>query len=443
MINIVAKESQIFSLFGKSNFKLIEKEKNNSIFDLEYNGTTHRLKIIGDGYEEIQWNSPEWKNQTNFWEKTKDNILYNPSENLIILADRWIFASVFVGLFERYGISYIKKLEKIYKEKNVKVILANSYFEPLDYETFHFSACNYPYDFEFIRFSDYPLFENCKNTTVNTFYSLWNYIYDILAYDVSPNNRAKIEMGDEVYNDWLDTLVKPKEERPYVFGMLGGKPRYHRLYFINKCIENGLVDKGYLTMNKWFLDEYHRFIDDDNLYTDGAQTLKPDIKKYWNRDFYKDKEYYKDIKDPLGEELRFEYSTQNIVNQEYNESYIEVIAETHILWDKLYGFWSEKTYHGVFFEKLFVSVGANRFYKEFEKLGGHTFIKELGINPLFLEEDDPIIQMDYLIEALDKISLDDAKRIYTENLPKIKENKSIILDWIYKNTEFLRDYILT
>ena len=405
--------------------------------------TTHRLKIIGDGYEEIQWNSPEWKNQTNFWEKTKDNILYNPSENLIILADRWIFASVFVGLFERYGISYIKKLEKIYKEKNVKVILANSYFEPLDYETFHFSACNYPYDFEFIRFSDYPLFENCKNTTVNTFYSLWNYIYDILAYDVSPNNRPKIEMGDEVYNDWLDTLVKPKEERPYVFGMLGGKPRYHRLYFINKCIENGLVDKGYLTMNKWFLDEYHRFIDDDNLYTDGAQTLKPDVKKYWNRDFYKDKEYYKDIKDPLGEELRFEYSTQNIVNQEYNESYIEVIAETHILWDKLYGFWSEKTYHGVFFEKLFVSVGANRFYKEFEKLGGHTFIKELGINPLFLEEDDPIIQMDYLIEAFDKISLDDAKRIYTENLPKIKENKSIILDWIYKNTEFLRDYILT
>ena len=134
-------------------------------------------------------------------------------------------------------------------------------------------------------------------------------------------------MGDEVYNDWLNTLVKPKEERPYVFGMLGGKPRYHRLYFINKCIESGLVDKGYLTMNKWFLDEYHSFIDDDNLYTDGAQTLKPDIKKYWNRDFYKDKEYYKDVKDPLGEELRFEYSTQNIVNQEYNESYIEVVKK--------------------------------------------------------------------------------------------------------------------
>ena len=32
-------------------------------------------------------------------------------------------------------------------------------------------------------------------------------------------------------------------------------------------------------------------------------------------------------------------------------------------------------------------AGANRFYKEFEKLGGHTFIKELGINPLFLQED--------------------------------------------------------
>ena len=50
--------------------------------------------------------------------------------------------------------------------------------------------------------------------------------------------------------------------------------------------------------------------------------------------------------------------------------------------------------------------------------------------------------MDYLIDTLNKISLED-KRIYTENLPKIKENKSIILDWVYKNTEFLRDYILT
>ena len=85
-------------------------------------------------------------------------------------------------------------------------------------------------------------------------------------------------MGDEVYNDWLNTLVKPKEERPYVFGMLGGKPRYHRLYFINKCIESGLVDKGYLTMNKWFLDEYHSFIDDDNLYTDGVKHLNQILK---------------------------------------------------------------------------------------------------------------------------------------------------------------------
>ena len=64
------------------------------------------------------------ENQTNFWEKTKDNILYNPTNDLIIVADRWIFVSVFVGLFQRYGISYIKKLEKIYKERNVKVIFS-------------------------------------------------------------------------------------------------------------------------------------------------------------------------------------------------------------------------------------------------------------------------------------------------------------------------------
>ena len=75
-------------------------------------------------------------------------------------------------------------------------------------------------------------------------------------------------------------------------------------------------------------------------------------------------------------------------------------------------------------------------------MGGHTFINELGINPIFLETEDPIKQMDYVIEALEKISLEDAKRIYLENLPKIKENKKIILDWIYNELDYFRKFIL-
>ena len=54
--------------------------------------------------------------------------------------------------------------------------------------------------------------------------------------------------------------------------------------------------------------------------------------------------------------------------------------------------------------------------------------------------------MDYLIDHRShKISLEDQSllNLYIENLPKIRwNNKSIILDWVYKNTEFLRDYIL-
>ena len=441
MKTIIARESQIYSIFGKSKFKLISKEDWTSIYEFDYNDSTHKIKIIDPGEHQVDWNVQE--NNLEWFEESKDNILFNPPQDSIILMDRWIFDGCFIGFYHTFGLAYVKKLEEVYKKKNVKVILANAYFEPLDYENRHYVPCSLDYDFDFTRFSDYPLFEKCKNTKVDTFYSLWNYIYDILSYEVSPNNRQEIENGKEVYYDWLDTLVNPKEDRPYVFGMLGGKPRYHRLYLINKCIESGLIDKGYLTMNKWFLHEYHQAIKENNLFTDGAASLKPQIKNFWNLDFYKPISYYKKIQDPLGLDKRFEYASENIRKEEYNQSYIEIVAETHIIWDKLYGFWSEKTYHGIFFEKLFVSVGANRFYKEFEKLGGHTFIKELGINPLFLEEDDPIKQMDYLIEALEKISLEDAKRIYIESLPKIRENKSIILDWIYKNTEFLRDYILT
>ena len=50
--------------------------------------------------------------------------------------------------------------------------------------------------------------------------------------------------------------------------------------------------------------------------------------------------------------------------------------------------------------------------------------------------------MDYVIEALERISLEDAKRIYLENLPKIKENKKIILDWIYNELDYFRQFIL-
>lgn len=440
MKTIIARQSQIFSIFGKTKFKVIQQFENVATFQFEYNGKTEKVKIIDPGDYQVDWN--EYKHNLEFFKESKDNILFNPPEGAIILMDRWIFDACFIGFYHTFGLSYVKMLEEVYREKKVKVILANAYFEPLDYEARHYVPCSLDYDFDFIRFSDYPLFENCKNTKVNTFYSLWNYIYDILSYEVSPNNRLEVIEGKEVYYDWLETLVKPKEDRPYVFGMLGGKPRYHRLYLINKCIESGLLEKGYLTMNKWFLQEYYTAIKDENLFTDGASALKPAIKKYWNFHFYKPESYYKDIKDPLGLEKRFEYASDNIKKEEYNQSYIEIVAETHIIWDKLFGFWSEKTYHGIFFEKLFISVGANRFYKEFEKLGGYTFIKELGINPLFLEEEDPIVQMDYVIEALEKLSLEDAKRIYIENVPKIKQNKKLILDWIYNNTDFLREYIL-
>ena len=50
--------------------------------------------------------------------------------------------------------------------------------------------------------------------------------------------------------------------------------------------------------------------------------------------------------------------------------------------------------------------------------------------------------MDYVIEALEKISLEDAKQIYLENLPKIKHNKQLILDWIYNEMNYFREFIL-
>jgi hypothetical protein len=447
MINIVSREPQLFSLFGKSKFKQIEVTKEYKILILTHEGTEYQIKL----YSDFDETSIHWSRKNNlgydianydFFNTNQHSVFINPPENTTFILDRWQFVGVWVKLFRVYGIGFFKKLEQIYKERNCRITFGLAYFEPLDYEVDHYTACNYDYDFDYIKLADYPLFEGLKNTRVNTFNSLWSYIYDILAFEVSPNNWNKILNGEETFFDWLDGLVKPTDDRENVFAMMGGKPRYHRLYFINKVIENGLVDRGYVTMNKFFFDEYATQIKSDNPNTDGTNLLKQEVFDYWNTDFYKPLSYYDKIKDPLGEHKRFEYTTENIVNKEYNNSYIEIVAETHILFNKMFDFWSEKTYHGLFFEKLFISVGANKFYREFEKLGGHTFIKELGINPLFLETEDPLKQMDYVIECLEKLSIEDTKRIYLENLSKIQENKKIILDWIYNELDYFRQFIL-
>ena len=447
MINIVSREPQLFSLFGKSKFKQLELTPEYKVLNLTHEGEEFQIKLFSDFDENnIVWMTRDDRGQEitnhNFFVTNQDSIFINPPENATFILDRWQFVGVWVKLFRVFGIGFVKQLEKVYKERNCRIAFGLSYFEPCDYEADHYVGCINDYDFDYIKMADYPLFEGLKNTKVNTFNSLWNYIYDILAFEVSPNNWQQILNGEETFYDWLHRLVDPIEDREKVFGMLGGKPRYHRLYFINNIIENGLIDRGYVTMNKFFFKEYSEMVRTKNPNTDGTNLIKPEVYDYWNTEFYKPLSHYDKIFDPLGEHKRFEYSTENIINKDYNKSYIEVVGETHILFNKLYDFWSEKTYHGLFFEKLFISVGSNKFYREFEKLGGHTFIKELGINPLFLETEDPIKQMDYVIEALGKISLEDAKRIYLENLPKIKHNKKLILDWIYNEMNYFREFIL-
>lgn len=440
MIKIYSRPSQVFSIFGKSTFNFVNKQNNGfDLYKLKYENTDHEI-LIKKLSNEIDILSIA--TSLEYFDGLKKYELFNPEPNSIIIADRWIFDTLFISPIKIWGVNYIKKLEEEFHKKNIRVILANAYFEPLDYEGGHYTACSYPYEFNFTRFTDYPLFKDCKNTRYNTFYSLWNYIYDILSYEVSPNNHQSIEDGDETFYNWLEEIVEPKLKRDKVFGMLGGKPRYHRLYFINKIIESGILDKSYLTMNKFFLEEYKKIIDSNSYTTDPIFLYKEDIKGYFNHNFYKPDSFYKDIHDPLGEEKRFEYSTENIVNQEYNNSYIEVVVETHIIFDKLFDFWSEKTYHPLFFKKLFIIVGANKFYKEFEKIGGHTFLNELGITNDFLKEDDPIKQIDMILPILKSLSIEDSKKIYENNLEKIKENKNILLNWVYDNTEFLRQYII-
>jgi len=435
MIKICANTEQIHSIFGKCSLKKIKPvSSDENLYHIDYNGTLYEVIIREPNNFEVDWNG-DITDSLDYFSELSDNFLFNPENDYILVLDRWEYQNVFVNPVKIYGLTHIKNIEKLYSKRNIKVVLGNAYFEPMAYEKDDYVCCSYPYDFDFIRFTDYPLFKDCKNTKYNPFYSIFNYTTDIFGFN-------KLNTSGDVFLNWFDSFnFKPSSDTK-LFSMMGGKPRYHRLYFINKCIEYNIDSNGYITMNKFFLDEYRRFIKNINYRTDPTYTQNKQLEKYWNLDFYKEPFYYKNIKDPLGEHKRFDYVQNNVEEKEYNNGYIEISIDTHIIFNKIYDFFSEKAYHGIFFNKIFVSIGCNKFYREFEKIGGYNFIKELGINPLFLQEDDPIKQVDYLINALSNLTIDDISSMYIENIDKINHNKKLILNYYIDNMEFVRNYIL-
>ena len=134
--------------------------------------------------------------------------------------------------------------------------------------------------------------------------------------------------------------------------------------------------------------------------------------------------------------------TTKKINEEYNESYIEVVGETHCIFDLKYGFFTEKSIKPVLSEKFVMIYGSNKVYKEYKRIGIELFLNELGIYDI--EEKNELEQIDRIVNFLKKCDKEYLKKLYIEKYDILKNNKKILFDYYCKimnkiNVIFLED----
>ena len=75
-----------------------------------------------------------------------------------------------------------------------------------------------------------------------------------------------------------------------------------------------------------------------------------------------------------------DYNLSYFVKKEFNESYVEVVGETHCIFDLQYGYFTEKSIKPILAEKFAMIYGSKKVYSEYKKLGIDLFLDELGLN---------------------------------------------------------------
>ena len=157
-LNILATYNELQNLFPEANLisvNVIEIEKHHKI-------------VINNGGEEIEIHH-YIQNPYNILNHLKSfdgittfDLLYsNPIDNLIIVVDRKIWSEFYLPLMKKNPIEF-DKLEKLYVERNTKVLFNFAFLEANEYEI---DEKYFRYDFKFnhIKMTDYELFNGGKN----------------------------------------------------------------------------------------------------------------------------------------------------------------------------------------------------------------------------------------------------------------------------------------
>lgn len=397
------------------------------------NQTTSNLKINSDG-EIIDIIHHIDVNIYNKLQNCKsildlDTLYVNPVSDLTIICDRKLWYELYVPLI-RSEENLFSILEKRYVEKNVTVLFNFAILEAVNYET---EKNEFLYDFKFntIKLTDYELFKNKKNFYYDSFYSLFHILCEgQLNSIVNKNlkfgsNQYPIYFGDFFENfDLTNTIYRYK-----LYNHTCLKPRYHRIKFLLEADKKNILDKGRNNINVKFLNEYLGNVHSGNCKTDNSKKFSENHKKYFNIQLFENLNRILNKINITDDAPNFLYNhlENYFLKKEYNEAYIEVVGETHCIFDLEYGFFTEKSLKPILSNNFLMVYGSNKVYSEFKRIGVELFLNEFGINGI--ENENEIEQINIITNALKKLTFDGISNFYIKNHSILKNNRKILIEY--------------
>lgn len=423
-INLLANPYELHTLFPtatlisykkiNNNFNKLKLESSNEVFEVN-----HYIENPYDKLHDLQ-------------NILKEESLYlNPTKNLTIVCDRKLWQDLYLPLLRFYP-QIFSELEKRYVETNTVVFFNFAFLEAVDYEIYE-EYFLYPFKFKNIKITDYELFEGKDGFHYNSFYCLYHLIAESQMRDVIyPSLKYNIS---NYHYDFKKTFqnfnINSRLEKPFIYSHFALKPRYHRIKFLIEADKVNILHFGVNNINEKFFDEYNQMINDGYIYTDNTTKHSKNHLKYFNKETYnrfiKLKGKINLTKDEPS--ILYDHLRNYFINNEWDESYIEVVGETHCIFDLKYGFFTEKSIKPILSEKFSMIYGSNKIYRECEKLGIDLFLDEFGLNGI--EDKNELIQIDMIVNCLKNTNIESLQDLYIKKYKILKSNKEKMINHFY------------
>jgi hypothetical protein len=422
-LKILCTTQELVNLFPTANVK--EVNYVNKFYNLKI--TNNKCLIDIDHYSDsIYYELSQLTNIKDVFSLT--SLYVNPIKDITILADRKLWTELYLRLMKESP-SEFQILEELYIKNNVTVLFNFAFLEAMMYED-EIEYFKYNFKFKNIKLTDYELFENLEGFYYDSFYSLFH----ILAEgQLSPLIFKNVSTTPADYNahfaNMFDSFnIKHDVNKSKIYSNLALKPRYHRLQFLIKSYEKNVLSKGINSINEKFILEYSDAVKYGNIYTDHTTSHTDNHKKYFTKENFDKLNLLRNQINvtPLNAPFEYDHLLYYFRDREYNASYIEVVGETHCIFNLKYGFFTEKSLKPILANKFVLIFGSNKVYKEFEKIGIDLFLDKFGLGGI--ETKNELEQIDMIIDFLEKTNLEDIRSIFIENYHILESNRKKMIE---------------